>query len=220
MEVNCNNCNTRFNIPDEKVPKGKAFALACPKCKEKIVVNAQENAAPAAGGAKKNNLVEEVSAGQYNASDRPFDFVEEGTLTALLCEPDPQIRGLLRKATERLGFVTTDASSARDALKQMRFHTFSIIVLNELFETDNPENNHVLKYLGRQDISSRRQMFVALLTTKHRTMDNMAAFTKSVNVVINIKNLNEIEKILHAAISEHNTFYKVFVDSLKKLDRI
>ncbi|MDI6797808.1 MAG: hypothetical protein QMD09_12730, partial [Desulfatibacillaceae bacterium] len=114
----------------------------------------------------------------------------------------------------------TDASSARDALKQMRFHTFTLIVLNELFETDNPENNHVLKYLGRQDISTRRQMFVALITTKHRTMDNMAAFTKSVNVVINTKNLNEVEKVLHSALAEHNSFYKVFVDILKKLDRI
>ena len=35
MEVTCEQCKTRFNIPDDKVPKDKVIKLTCPKCKGK-----------------------------------------------------------------------------------------------------------------------------------------------------------------------------------------
>ena len=39
MEVICQSCSAKLNIPDEKIPKNKAVRVACPKCKEKITIN-------------------------------------------------------------------------------------------------------------------------------------------------------------------------------------
>jgi hypothetical protein len=39
-----------------------------------------------------NGLPEEIASGLYNASDQPFDFMEEGQETALICEADASIR--------------------------------------------------------------------------------------------------------------------------------
>ncbi|NJL60224.1 MAG: hypothetical protein HC887_11905 [Desulfobacteraceae bacterium] len=39
MDVICEKCQNVIKIPDEKVPKGRAFAIGCPKCKHKNSVN-------------------------------------------------------------------------------------------------------------------------------------------------------------------------------------
>lgn len=225
MDITCQSCNAAFKIPDEKLPQGKVVAMPCPKCKAKITIDTRNSqaapgqAAPPAGNGK-NGLIDEVSSGKYDASERPFDYVEEGARTALLCEPDPSVRGRLKMALANLRFKVTEPGSAREALKQMRFHLFDLVVVNELFDADSPENNHVLKYLGRLAISQRRQTFVLLFSDEFRTNDNMAAFARSVNLVINLKNIDETEKILAASISDNNDFYQIFFESMKRSGKL
>ena len=38
MQVTCGECQRSLNIPDEKVPEGRAFNVTCPGCKSKIKV--------------------------------------------------------------------------------------------------------------------------------------------------------------------------------------
>ena len=42
MEVVCESCQARFNVPDDKIPAGKSIRAACPKCKNKITIAARE----------------------------------------------------------------------------------------------------------------------------------------------------------------------------------
>ena len=225
MEISCENCRAQFKIPDEKLPKDKLVAVPCPKCKEKITVDTRAKSpngkppAPANGKAGKN-LADEVISGQYDASDKPFDYIDEGTLTALVCDADSGNKARVRVALENMRYRVTEASTAREALKAMRFHIFDMVVLNEMFDTDNAENNHVLKFLGRLAISTRRQIFLVLLCSEHRTMDNMASFTKSVNIIVNLKNIDEIGSIISTGVSENNGFYRTFNDTLKKMGRL
>ena len=39
MKVACSNCNKEYKIPDEKLPVGKKFAVQCPACKNRIVID-------------------------------------------------------------------------------------------------------------------------------------------------------------------------------------
>ncbi|MBI5845804.1 MAG: zinc-ribbon domain-containing protein [Deltaproteobacteria bacterium] len=225
MEITCENCRAQFKIPDEKLPKDKLVAVPCPKCKEKITVDTRaknHNGKPPApaNGKTGKNLADEVISGQYDASDKPFDYIDEGTLTALVCDADSGNKARVRAALENMHYRVTEASTAREALKAMRFHIFDMVVLNEMFDTDNAENNHVLKFLGRLTISTRRQIFLVLLCSEHRTMDNMASFTKSVNIIINLKNIDEIGSIISTGVSENNGFYRTFNDTLKKMGRL
>jgi len=68
-------------------------------------------------------------------------------------------------------------------------------------------------------METRRQMFVALISERFRTSDNMAAFNKSVNVVINLKNANEFDKIIRRAVTDNEAFYKIFNEAMKKAGR-
>ncbi len=228
MDVVCQKCLAKFKIPDKKVPKEQSFSLTCPQCENKVFVDSRDGTrsssdrmtASFSNTDVEKAIIDEVDAGTYDASEKPFDFVEEGVETALLCEPDSAVRAKVITALYKMGYHTTAPQLPKDALKQMRFHVFDMVVLNERFGTQDPNMNNVLKYLDRINMSIRRNIFVALVTTRFRTMDNMAAFHKSVNLIINLKNINEIEKILRRGKTDFESFYRVYKQSLIKTGRI
>ena len=164
-------------------------------------------------------LLNEVAWEGYDAADRPFDFVGEGGATALVCEPDPAVREKICGGLKDLGYQITAPISAKDALKAMRFHVFDVVVANELFDTANPEANDVLQYLENLNMATRRRTFVALVSEKYRTMDNMAAFNRSVNIVINLKSIEDAAKIVKQGVADNRAFYHIFQETLQKMGK-
>jgi len=206
------------------------FSLTCPQCNTKVVVDARSDthslsdtnseSSDKPKSEKEKTIIDEVDADIYDASDKPFDFVEEGVKTALLCEPDAALQKKIKTGLHNMDYHITAPQLAKDALKQMRFHVFDMVVLNERFGTQNPDMNPVLKYLDRLNMSTRRNIFVTLITDRYRTMDNMAAFNKSVNLIVNLKNVDEIEKILRRGIADYEAFYRVYKRILIKTGRV
>ncbi len=169
---------------------------------------------------EEKTLVNEVASEDYDAADRPFDFVGEGGATALVCESDPAVREKISGSLKDLGYQITEPATAKDALKAMRFHVFDVVVLNERFDVDDPQANSVHRYLEGMAMSTRRRFFVALVSEKFRTMDNMAAFNQSVNIVINLKNIDEAGKIIKQGVADNKAFYHVFQETLQKMGKI
>ncbi len=215
MDIICKKCSSKFRIPDEKIPAGRVTTVPCPKCKTRLTLNPAKRAAGNVVPA-----VEEQNSNGYDASDRPFDFIEEEGLTALLCEQNPIIIKTVTEALQLMDYQITLAESARDALKRMRYHVYDLIVVNENFDTQNPEANGVLIYLERLAIAVRRNIFIAMISTRYRTMDNMMAFHGSVNLIVNVKNIEDIGKILSRGITDNELFYRVFKEGLKEAGRI
>ena len=109
-----------------------------------------------------------------------------------------------------LEYHITDIENSREALKKMRYHVYDLICINEFFDTRNPDQNGILIYLERLNMAIRRQMFIALITNRFRTMDQMIAFQKSVNIIINISNIDDFDKILRRALADNEMFYRIF----------
>ena len=213
MDIICNNCQSKFRVPDEKIPAGRRATVSCPKCKGKISLGSSKNSAgDSFAGAGSNN--------GYDAAEKPFDFIEEEGLTALVCESNPLVRKTIINALDMLDYQITEAESTRDALKRMRYHNYDLFIINENFDTDNPESNGILLYLERLSMTVRRNMFVALISDRYRTMDNMMALNKSANLVINSKNIDDIGKILSRGITDNEFFYRVFKETLKEVGKI
>jgi predicted Zn finger-like uncharacterized protein len=211
MDIICTSCQSKFKIANDKIPAGKRTTIACPNCKGYITLRPKKGSAGSRGAG---------SMSSYNASEKPFDFIEEEGLTALVCESNPMVRKTIINALEVMDYQITEAESARDALKRMRYHNYDLFVINEHFDTDNPESNSVLLFLERLSMSVRRDMFVALISNRFRTMDNMVALNKSVNLIINIKNIEDIGKILSRGITDNEYFYRIFKQTLKEVGRI
>jgi DNA-binding NtrC family response regulator len=168
---------------------------------------------------EEKTLLDELAAEDYDAADRPFDFVGEGGATALVCEPDPAVRDKIVGALREMNYQITKPATAKEAIKYMRFHVYDVVVLNELFDREDKAANDVPNYLAGLAMTTRRKIFVVLVSEKYRTMDNMAAFNNSVNLILNLKNIDETGKIIKRGISDNAAFYHVFRETLQKMGK-
>jgi CheY-like chemotaxis protein len=150
-------------------------------------------------------------------SDKPFDFAEEESKTALVCETDPQVRKKIAEVLNTMEYHITEATGARDALKRLRFHVYDIIIVNENFDAAPPETSSVMAYLERMEMDIRRQIFVVLFSKQHQTMDHMLALKKSVNMIFNMKHIDKIGAILGRGLADRDLFYRIYYESQTNL---
>lgn len=156
----------------------------------------------------------------YNSNDKPFDFVEEEYETALICENDPENREKIRIALDLMEYSVTIAENTRDALKNMRYHTYDLVVLNEGFDTANPDVNGILIYLNRLVMMERRAITLFLLTERYNTFDPMMAYNRSANVVVNTRDIDKIDTILQKGLNDYEAMYKIFKEALVNAGRM
>lgn len=220
MDIICESCRSKFRIADEKLPKDKTAFLKCPKCQNRIsvppVTKAPDRSDPQEFEEDFFSFDEDDDddGDGYNAFEKPFDFVEEEGKIALLCEADPTIKKSITPVLDVLEYHITEVENSREALKKMRYNSYDLIVVNEYFDAKNPDANGVLIYLERLHMAVRRNIFVTMITRRFRTMDNMTAFQKSVNMVVNVDNIADFDKILRRGMADHGIFYQVYKDCL------
>lgn len=239
MEVICEHCHVKLNLPEEKIPKDQVVRVACPKCKKKMKIDTRKEVSsksvPAPSGRQdgaddlrlkfidsKADEAKDEAGYSYDdyTEDKALDFFEEGTKLVLVLENSPEHREKIKKAVEALGYTYVASPDTRDATGKMRFYHFDLVVLSDGYDGQQLERSPVLNYLNRMSMSVRRRIFVALLGDRFKTMDNMMAFALSANVVINKKDVDRLGAVLKKAISDNEKFFKVLNDELAELGRI
>jgi hypothetical protein len=225
MDIICSKCNKRITIPEDKVPDNKVFTLICPHCRNNIsitdrirdrgVSHDQDSMRETVSEPHRltPSIPQPIPVLQVSIPKEGIDFFDEGDKTALIC--DDKNTDLLKITMDKLEYKISIAKGVDDALTKLKFTRYDLIILNENFAGCSPTQNPILDYIQPMPMARRREIFVALLGQDLRTMDNMTAFLKSVNVVINIKEIQNIRDILNSSIAANERFYKVFKDALK-----
>lgn len=234
MEVTCTHCKTKLNVPDEKIPKDQAIRVSCPKCKNKITIDPRMAAQdehpdeyfattgewrpkfPVSKNGKENKKGGDAEV-DYSDSES-LDFFDESTKLALVLADD-DIAEKVRTAVEGLGYKYIHAPNTRDALAKLRFHRFDIIFIAEGFDGQELENSPIRNYLNTLAMSSRRRIFLALMGDRFKSLDDMTAYTMSANTVISTKDVDKLPSIFKQGVSEHEKFYKVFMDTLVEVGK-
>jgi len=142
-----------------------------------------------------------------------------GQRLVLVCETAPERQGVIRAALEQLGFTMLPATTAEEAGERLRRQVFEIVVVDEQFESSGVLDNAVLKMINGMPIGVRRHMFVVLLGREFKTFDNMMAFARSVNVVVNLNDLPHLPAIVRKGLEDNNDFYRVFRDMLAEVGK-
>ncbi len=163
-------------------------------------------------------ICDQIASEQYDAAEKPFDFIEEEGKTALVCATDGALREAVGGPLKLLGYHLTLCESVRQALKNMRYHDYNLIVVDEFFDAATPEANGVLIYLERLGMEDRRDIFVVLVSRRHRSMDQMMALRNSVNLVFHPDDMAEFGKILLRAISDFSIFYRPFREAQAEVE--
>ena len=137
----------------------------------------------------------------------------------LVCVDDASRQGVIKAALEQIGLTMYAAKSTEEAVERLRRDTFEVAIVDEQFQGGNALDNEVLQALQDMPMSIRRYMFVALLGRTYKTFDNMLAFSRSVNVVVNLNDLPHLPAILRKGITENNEFYRVFREVLAEVGK-
>ena len=225
MDIICEHCKAKLSIPDKKIPRGKKISFPCPKCKKKIhIIPEDVNSGNSINGhGSFSNDLEMVSKTlsqeknrDYNADDKPFDFLDEDAKSVIVCVSDPGSKQMVEKIFKQMEYYIISVNNASIAATRMKYHIFDYIILSEDFDKENSGTAVILDNIQKLNMEIRRKIFVVLLSRRYRTADNMSAFHESVNLMINEKDLNNLDKIFLRSIREHKKFYSVFNDSVKK----
>ena len=211
MDIKCKKCNTKFMVPDDKLPRGQVVVLKCPKCKSRLEVSTPDST--------PKTTIDRATKDTGGTLERPLDFVEAGVETALICEQEVGVREKIYSILQQMDYHVTVCESARDAMKVMRLRVFDLVILDENFEGQGLKSNHVLQFLGHQPMNIRRNIFVVLLGNGFRTADNMTAFNLSVNLVVNLNDIGQLDKIMKRSLIDYEEFYRVLKRSLKAVGR-
>jgi hypothetical protein len=159
-------------------------------------------------------------AEEIDYSGRPFGYKDVINETAMICENDSATRQKIGSALKSLDFHVIESATFKEVLKYLNFHTFNVIVVNENFDTITGEMNNVLNYMEQLPMSTRRQIFVVLISATFATMDYMHSFNKSVNLIINKDDITELPLILKKEIQENEYFYHVFKEYYRQYGKV
>ncbi|MCD6486590.1 MAG: hypothetical protein J7K35_04625 [Syntrophobacterales bacterium] len=165
---------------------------------------------------KKKMPFEEMETESQDMFDKPFNFIEEGGKTALICESSPVFRERVSNVLEKMGYYITEAATIQESLRNMRVHMYQLIVVDESFDMGSTVDNHVLDYIRQLPMNVRRNIFVVMLSIGICTMDNMAAFKKSVNLIINLDDVDGAGAIIERGIADNEAFYNTFRNAMRK----
>jgi CheY-like chemotaxis protein len=213
-------------VPDEKVPRDKQFKATCSRCKSTIIVGPQ-----GASGGRGATIGVDVSLSEVtdaptaieadldtsSAYDSPLEVLEEGAMSALVCVDEPERLRAVKDALEDLNYYTSVASSVKEALSKLRYNQYDLVMLDEEFCGESADNNTILRYLQPMPMSTRRNIFLMLISSQIRTLDNLLAFAKSVNAVVNVSDVQKVKLVLERAMADHRRFYKVYRDLIRTI---
>jgi len=217
MQIKCSECERPINIPDEKLPKGKAFNITCPGCKAKVRVDQHlKSPAPAPKAeAKKEEVIDTPAiAITQNFEDDDDDLViydENDKLALILDEKNKEV---WTKVLEEKEYKLQYAKSPEHAAHKMKFTQFHFVALADTFGDGPLLENPLYQNLLELPMELRRDIFVALVGANYKTLSNMEAFAFSVNLVVNEKDFAKLPDILKKSVTDHEFFYKVFKETL------
>lgn len=144
------------------------------------------------------------------------DTFEVNQRLALICIDDPDRQSQMSAALQELGYRPHVGQNAADVFERLRKNSYEVVAVDETYQGSGPHDHEVLKHLQWMPMSTRRYMFVALLGPELKTFDNMSAFTRSVNVIVNYADVAKVKPILERGISDNDQFYRVFRQVLQE----
>ncbi len=231
MKVTCESCKKTISVPDEKIPDGKDLTFKCPGCKNPITVRKWTNPPSGPGLPEFSGVPDTTPASQpldetrnvilppaaedtsklaaiTTSLENEMDMLEEGAKRALVADEDNLDR--IAPVLKKMEYAVSTVKTCDEALKKMAFNRYDIVIINERFEGSDPVNNPILKSIEPMTMDIRRKFFVVVIGKNFRTLDNMTAFAKSVNMVMNADDFQNFELILKKALKDYENFYALF----------
>ena len=228
MDIICESCNSRLKIPEEKLPKTKAVFTACPKCKKKVRVPSQSELAAESEFMQPEEAARETKDETQEAVlPRPMQYepplhLPADALSAFIYMSEND-SAAMKSRMQKAGYFPVCAATPKEAAADILFHVFDIILIDEDFDRKlaaQKGEKAVLDIVKGLSMAIRRRSLVVLISGKVKSRDRMAAFQKSVDLVIRNDAVSDLENAIESVRNEREKIYNVFMESMKKTGKI
>jgi predicted Zn finger-like uncharacterized protein len=154
-------------------------------------------------------LVELLSKGSAPDVTNPGARPAWDKRKALVCTTEGHREVIASKLTQS-GYQVYVAEDTRQAVETMRANKLDVVLLEPQFDPAEQGAVFVIREINVLRPPQRRRLFFVLLSPSLRTMDAHAAFLNNVNAVVNVHDIEELQRIMEVALREFNELYREF----------
>jgi spore germination protein YaaH len=139
-----------------------------------------------------------------------FDFVTSGDKPALIAFSTPEWLDEAKRALQELGYKVHTAATHSDFLTRFSQVHYQVVLVEELFGANTPDENLTLKALQSMPVNQRRHATVVLIGNSFQTFTPMEAFQHSVHAVINSSELFLLKQLVEKVVADNHAFLHSF----------
>ena len=154
-------------------------------------------------------LVDLLSKGTGQRIESPTARPSWDKRKALVCASEAYRDVIARKLTES-GYQVFVAEDTRQAIETMRSNKMDVVLLEPQFDPAEQGSVFVIREINVLRPPQRRRLFFVLLSPSLRTLDAHAAFLNNVNAIVNVNDIEELQRIMDVALREYNELYREF----------
>ena len=139
-----------------------------------------------------------------------FDFIGGEDKPALIAFSTPEWLDAAKAALQELGYKVHTAATHSDFLMRFSQVHYQVVIVEELFGANTPEENVTLAALQKMPMNQRRHATVLLIGNSFQTFTPMEAFKHSVHAVINSSEIFLLKQLVEKAVADNNLFLHSF----------
>ena len=222
MITNCPQCRQTLRFSEaqrtkilqalEKLAPGKKLTIKCPHCQAAIKMDGKTNAkSPVADGSLQPPAppdLDWLQTGRFEGEEK----VEDVPMALVLFADTPQ-REKIVEAMKTVGYQVVTADTAEEAMKRMRFVSFSCVALHSELE-GNLADSAFHQYMRKMPMERRRYIFYILIGSSLYSLYDLEAMAFSANLVVGEKDLKYFDVILRKSIPAYEELFGPILEEL------
>ena len=128
---------------------------------------------------------------------------------ALICSGDPVVSQSLSQAAQSMGYATDAAVTTADSMRSLDMN-YSLILIDPSFSDDLEAGKKLIGRINSRKAVDRRNIFVVLISSTHKTLDGNAAFMNGVNLIVNKAELNALVPSIKQSQRDFHQMYAAY----------
>jgi len=149
--------------------------------------------------------------------EEKFEFISATDKPALLAFSTPEWLQAARAALQELGYKVHTAAAHSDFLIRFSEIRYQVVILEELFAANTPEENTTLHTIQHMPMSQRRHCTFILFGNSFQTFTPMQAFQQSVHAVINSSELFLLKQLIEKTVADNTMFLHAYHDAQNRV---
>src|SRR5438552_10331302 len=147
-----------------------------------------------------------------------LEFIGPNDKPALVALSTPEWLDAARNVLTEIGYKVHAASNHDDFISRFGRIQYQVVLIEELFASNAPEDNLSLQHIQQMPMNQRRHTIFVLLGNSFGTLSAIQAFQQSVHAVVNRDELallgpNILGPIVQRVVADNDLFLNVYRDS-------